>query len=339
MDTEENKIQTLSDKFSEAQNLVTDIQENPIRSDDRLEKAKELLEDLTRMVSLLGLFSMNETMEDVSTDSVKYLLLPSYLGCIVGQIFPAGEDRHRKRIDNLLCSEAYYKDFLKRMNAYGLKTAEKIPEALLDEEFCTQIDSSSHTSRRKTKVETYEKIQKLKKKLKEIEKRMRVCGDDNSDIEEQLRELYLNKLKLHVIESIEQCNLVIEERVMLENMIKRKHDARCGPSVEPAKKEKKAISSFVVPVRIIPVEVRDKVFGPGYPSLPKYSVEEYYDMLERGGKLPVSNDAPELDKDEQDAIEDHEQDIDAAAYLKKKRDWDEFKDDNPRGSGNRHNKG
>ncbi len=37
-----------------------------------------------------------------------------------------------------------------------------------------------------------------------------------------------------------------------------------------------------------------KVFGAGYPSLPVYSVEEFYDHLAEEGKMPKANEPSEV---------------------------------------------
>lgn len=39
-----------------------------------------LFEDCTRLVSIIGLFSTNESYKEVSTNDLKYLLLPFFLG-------------------------------------------------------------------------------------------------------------------------------------------------------------------------------------------------------------------------------------------------------------------
>lgn len=39
-----------------------------------------LFEDCTRLVSVIGMFSANETYKEVSTNDLKYLLLPYFLG-------------------------------------------------------------------------------------------------------------------------------------------------------------------------------------------------------------------------------------------------------------------
>jgi len=81
-------------------------------------------------------------------------------------------------------------------------------------------------------------------------------------------------------------------------------------------------------------ELQQNVFRPSH-NLPTMTIDEYLraekemgNIIERGGK-PAE---PKEDPDDQD-----EGAIDAATY--KARQWDAFKDDNPRGSGNRMNKG
>lgn len=41
-----------------------------------------LFEDATRLVSLCGLFSENESYKEVNTNELKYLLLPFFLGTL-----------------------------------------------------------------------------------------------------------------------------------------------------------------------------------------------------------------------------------------------------------------
>lgn len=40
----------------------------------------KMFEDATRLVSLIGLYSSNETLEEIGTGNLKYLLLPFFLG-------------------------------------------------------------------------------------------------------------------------------------------------------------------------------------------------------------------------------------------------------------------
>ncbi|KAL0299688.1 UNVERIFIED_CONTAM: PP2A regulatory subunit TAP46 [Sesamum radiatum] len=60
---------------------------------DTVKKGCELLKKCEEMIGKLGLFSANETKEDISTTNLKYLLVPYYLGELTEKI--AEEDRIR----------------------------------------------------------------------------------------------------------------------------------------------------------------------------------------------------------------------------------------------------
>lgn len=45
-----------------------------------VKKCMHLLEDATRLVSAIGLFSDNESIDEVATNNLKYMLLPYFLG-------------------------------------------------------------------------------------------------------------------------------------------------------------------------------------------------------------------------------------------------------------------
>lgn len=80
-------------------------------------------------------------------------------------------------------------------------------------------------------------------------------------------------------------------------------------------------------------QLRDGVFRPGH-NLPTMSIDEYLEEeRRRGGILDGSGSsipAPELDEDNM-ALAD--------AETMKAREWDEFKEANPKGSGNTLNRG
>ena len=46
---------------------------------NKVRQAIMILEDATRLVSILDLFSRNEKVSDMATESLKFLLLPKYL--------------------------------------------------------------------------------------------------------------------------------------------------------------------------------------------------------------------------------------------------------------------
>ena len=74
------------------------------------------------------------------------------------------------------------------------------------------------------------------------------------------------------------------------------------------------------------------VFRPGH-NLPTMSIDEYLEEeRRRGGILEGGTDPakPQVDEDDEEAV-------DRETY--KAREWDDFKDENPRGSGNTLNMG
>ena len=106
------------------------------------------------------------------------------------------------------------------------------------------------------------------------------------------------------------------------------------------------------PFIITRTELQKKVFGLGYPSVPTMSIEAFIESKIQEGSLSETKPGqsnslmswaqnPDLKKqqDEDDAAAkekaDDEEDPDA---IRKARGWDEFKDDNKRGWGNRYNR-
>ncbi|KAJ1752139.1 Type 2A phosphatase-associated protein 42, partial [Coemansia sp. RSA 1824] len=75
--------------------------------------------------------------------------------------------------------------------------------------------------------------------------------------------------------------------------------------------------------------IKDQVFRPGW-ALPTMSVDEYLqqeqergNIISGGGKEPEPK--AEIDDNDYDALD---------AEVVKQREWDDFKDNNPRGAGN-----
>lgn len=81
-----------------------------------------MFEDATKLVSVVNMFSDNETFEEVATENIKYFLLPALLGKLTTKI--CGND---DRLHLVKVTEIYFVDFLKRLKTYGL-TDVKIPK-------------------------------------------------------------------------------------------------------------------------------------------------------------------------------------------------------------------
>jgi immunoglobulin-binding protein 1 len=86
-----------------------------------------IFENTTRLVSLVNMFSNNESFEEISTENIKYLLLPALLGFLTTKIY--GTDNRIHIVD---VAEIYLIDFITRLKSYGLINIE-IPEVNHDE--------------------------------------------------------------------------------------------------------------------------------------------------------------------------------------------------------------
>ena len=101
-----------------------------------------IFENATKMVSLLDLFSSNESFEDITTEDIKYFLLPALLGTLTTKICGADNRMHIVEV-----AEIYFIDFLKRLKSYGIIDIE-IPKINNDE----KVEDGT-VSRKKTEAE------------------------------------------------------------------------------------------------------------------------------------------------------------------------------------------
>ena len=83
-----------------------------------MNKAIESLEKTTFMVSEIGLFSDNETVDELPTTSLKFLLLPALLGALMLKRTTL------PRTEALKFARIYYLDFFKRCKDYSITNLE-----------------------------------------------------------------------------------------------------------------------------------------------------------------------------------------------------------------------
>ena len=82
MDQEEESLSGLFDKALVLHNDILDSQEdtNSEPFQDKVKKGILMLEDATRLVSVLDIFSRNENFTELPTEHLKFFLLPVLLG-------------------------------------------------------------------------------------------------------------------------------------------------------------------------------------------------------------------------------------------------------------------
>eukprot|EP00009_Paramoeba_aestuarina_P005984 CAMPEP_0201509566 /NCGR_PEP_ID=MMETSP0161_2-20130828/2579_1 /ASSEMBLY_ACC=CAM_ASM_000251 /TAXON_ID=180227 /ORGANISM="Neoparamoeba aestuarina, Strain SoJaBio B1-5/56/2" /LENGTH=436 /DNA_ID=CAMNT_0047904555 /DNA_START=119 /DNA_END=1429 /DNA_ORIENTATION=- len=85
-------------------------------------------------------------------------------------------------------------------------------------------------------------------------------------------------------------------------------------------------------------ELQEKVFQPGWRQ-PTESLDSYCERMMPHAITGGNNDPTDEDLDREAAEKEEKMERDDANYLREKREWDEFKDNNPSGMGNRLRQG
>ncbi|ODQ63455.1 TAP42-domain-containing protein [Nadsonia fulvescens var. elongata DSM 6958] len=232
------------------------------------------------------------------------------------------------------------------------------------------LSPSDPTSRREDKIARYKYEKTLEQQLRQLESQTSGSGDSNttaSDEEDIRRELYLKSLQLYATKAIGSLEMLQMELTLLRNMPKsytarssmqlhgraaaedtrqtgRQHtsdDTIKGyterlETLETSNPLLDKAGKVMRPFNLVATrdQVRKKAFGTGQ-YMPTMSVEEYLEEERKQGGIisgggPQSEVVPEPNEDDEDIA-------DMATY--KARDWDEFVEANPKGSGNTMNKG
>jgi immunoglobulin-binding protein 1 len=356
------KLSDLFDKIWQAYGELENTSE-PSNSDKIqgiVQNSIALAEKAIYMVNELSLFSTNETIEEVSTKEVRYLLLPALLGYLMNKTTKI------ERFDAVQKSQVYFIDFLRLCKLYGLtdcklpKPFGQLPDAGNEDNQQHVVAPADHTHRsfdlaeesrhRQAKVDRFRRQKELEQKLKELVVHTK---DDHVD-EERMRSYYLTLVHKWITESLENLDSIEAELPILQHMYKTKMNNVTTGVEQPEKrkpvedKPRTALRPFI----ITKDQVQKAVFGLGYPSMPTVTVDEFYKQRVQEGLFPSadSQQTVVLSKEERDKMEDRQREKEAAEKerkeeaedvdaLRQARNWDDWKDDHRRGWGNTQNKG
>ncbi|KAL6906060.1 hypothetical protein ACP4OV_003661 [Aristida adscensionis] len=387
-DGAELPLPALFDKASRLHSLASDsaLDQGGIR------KGVQLLRRCDEMVSKLGLFSANETKDDVSTANLKYLLVPYYLGEMTEKLVQ--EDR----IPILKASQDHFKEFISICEALEL-----IPEDEL--ELLRQKQPDTAANRRAQKIAQFNRQKAAQTKLQDIKERKERRGrslraaalsapveageeDAFEDDGEEEREAWLATISLALCKAFDLLDMLKKEEEMLIAVNERRakdgnafareildertkkaeawhhNAANRAPYAKPADPitcatfaqdviegrasvsqahEHKHQPMIFGPASLVGggltserERMAAQVFQPGY-RLPTMSIEEaglremkmMETWQERTAKM-IQEANSAWHKDGTRSAQDDED-----AEEEKARAWDDWKDDNPRGAGNK----
>ncbi|KAK8954328.1 PP2A regulatory subunit TAP46 [Platanthera zijinensis] len=376
--------------FEQARKIHTTASESSV-DQESLKNGIEALRHCDEMVSKLGLFSSNETKDDVSTTNLKYLLVPFYLGELTEKIVK--EDR----IDILKVSQVHFKEFISICDALELVPEEEIEYSL--------SGRSDLAAARALKIARFKRQKGAEAKLQEIKERKERRGrslrasalstpveageEDLIDDDGEEREALLTTISLAICKAIDLLDMLKKEEEMLvavkeqssqegndkfareilderTNIAEMRH--RTAASQAPFLKPSQPISCATFAQDVIEGRARAsqvhehkhqplifgpasliggqltserermaaQVFQPGY-RLPSMSIEEAglreMEMMNKWQEMnaELMEEAKSSWHKDKEVEEEEEED----AAQEKARAWDDWKDDNPRGAGNR----
>ncbi|CCF55661.1 hypothetical protein KAFR_0A02230 [Kazachstania africana CBS 2517] len=349
IDTFKNKIEHSSSRQDSSgfQEIVT-------------KNIQSLLELKSKIYNDLSLFSSNESLEDLSTKSIKYLSIDYYLALMFSRkqniTSKDPNSRNKFKLAFLQKSVQLFVQFLVSLQDYGI----------LDPILSKKIDSFNETynpnlndlyqtssadkdpelsnaySKREQKIEFY-------KNSKTIEEQLNFLESNSNNDDEALRKLSTLKLSILSYQSFNEIEQILYEVELLQNFSKfeqsntRERKEEIPSSTEYTdrletlnmpllSKNGKILRNFTLVDR--KASLQNKVRGYGQYG-PTMSVEEFLEKEWESGRV-LQGGPEDIDKDNE-KDEDNYDWNDKETY--KAREWDEFKENNPRGSGNTTNRG
>lgn len=209
---------TLPSLFEQARK-IHQMASDSTADQESIKKGCQVLEQCEDMISKLGLFSSNETKEDISTANLKYLLVPYYLGELTENV------KQDDRIQILKAAQAKLKEFLSFCEAMEL-----VPHEELDSS--GQGDSGTFADKRARKIARFKRQKAAESKLLEIKERRERRGrstraaalstpveageeDVLDDDGEEEREAWLTTISLAICKALDLIEMLKKEEEML----------------------------------------------------------------------------------------------------------------------------
>ncbi|XP_041800319.1 immunoglobulin-binding protein 1 [Chelmon rostratus] len=308
----------------------------------RVKRGMSMLEEASRMVAQLDLFSRNEELEEVATVDLKYLLLPALLGALTMK-----QTNRDKRLEIVQTAQAYFMDFLRRCKEYNISRFE-MPKSTNENTssdeasengFSTATtapcssDLISMAAHRQGKIERYRQKKELETRLSVV----RRAVDSGQTDDEVSRDFYILNLQRWVTLCLEEIESIDQEMEILKKMDGLKQ----GATKQPTQPVRPPMKPFI----LTKDAVQAQVFGAGYPSLPTMTVDDWYEQHRKHGALPdqglprkiAMEEDTEANEREEEEKEKQAENNDES--LLRARNWDEWKDTHRKGYGNRHNMG
>ena len=356
MADEDRSLRSVHQEAEQKRNtLENSFDRNSSAFQDNLHSAIQLHERCLNIADQISLFSPNETLEDIGTADLQYLLLSYSIAELVLRI------NSRERKVNLKRAQQGYKRYLEQLDTYDILS--KNDAALLEQfqeapnTFST-VATSDAAARRETKIRRFKEEKALKQKLEYMQRNPSILQNDDT----VYRQLHLTNIAYCTHQTFQSLESIAQELHILSlapaspppDSAQRPQDIRernGGNSDGYSERLDAPLSHLSAGMRgpildgkgkpLRPFTLTSKrqdfqngVFRPDH-SLPTMSIDEYLEEERRRGGMidgggPQSQVQPQVDEDDMDA---------ADRETMKARGWDEYVEANPKGSGNTLNRG
>jgi len=273
-------------------------------------------------------FSENEELSDYASASIKYLSVPFYLGDLYQKIPNLVPE---ERVSQIKRSKEYLEKFLRKIIQLGILSKQDADayrtDAVADAE-----------AKRNEKIRRYRREKEIQEQLqKQTDEKLRKgIDEDTEDDSEYERKISLLFIESQAIRAIDNINALKREIEILQHMsmLIEKNGGQLPPP-SPAPEPRPPTKPIVI--TDTKQFIKDNAFKPGF-NLPTVSIEEageidYQDMLRREERQKAAEA-----KKNQKLVREFGDDSDEEE-VKKERDFDDYKDEHPRGSGNTGTKG
>lgn len=334
----------------------------------KVQHAVGLFVGLESIIEKSFLFSENEGIKEVSTHALPLLLVDAILGDLFLLLERTGADpsksRTALRLETLRVVGEYYLAFFRRLNSYKLLAQDDIKylEVHVLGRALSETDDGTVSVKgvgRDERIARYKREREMKAQLAVLQQKLGIASSDDSgkleddlDRDEAARKLALLQIEMATLDALESFRTLVDERTLLQEFERREDVAGSAKKTNKAQDQTWVIDSQPLGKDLVSKsgkilrpfvitsskrrQILDGVFKPHW-NLPTMSVDEYLELekergniIEGGGVVP-----PEEKSIMEEALEDDHDIAAQDAETAKLREWDAFKDDNPKGWGNR----
>lgn len=359
---------TIGEKYRRVVGRYKSVFDSVLRKDsiEYQEKLHSLINEFNSIqliVERLSLFSDNETLDEINVNyipfaNVYYYLGVLYLSYLLDKDGKLGSDILKYKSINLAIAKNKYMHFLVQLQTFSVLSATQDTRVnSFGQQYNPTADeilgTSNPAARRQEKIDNYKLEKELNSKV-DILNDYYTKDDEENDVhrfdEEVLKKIFVDQLKLHSIHTFSNLESITMELKVLASRPSpttvdekppapkhekpsKENDYGYTPRLETLPFQKKQINDLISkqgkilqPFTITSdrQKIKDKVFGTGQ-VLPSMSVDEYLDYELANGKM--------LKEEVKDTRQDDSEGYDSDKELET-RLWDDWKDDNPKGSGN-----